>query len=78
MYTLLGSIFVLFAFLSIYFSIGTSTFDTLAYANFTSTKQIAFFVLFVVGFAVKIPIMPVHIWLPEAHMLKHLHQVLLF
>ena len=61
MYTLLGSIFVLFAFFSIYFSVGVTTFDTLAYAQFTSIKQIAFFVLFIVGFAVKIPIMPVHI-----------------
>lgn len=67
LYTLLGSILVLFAFLNIYYSKGSSSFDLYLNSNFRIDKHLVFWILMFIGFAVKIPIVPLHIWLPEAH-----------
>ena len=66
-YTLIGSIFVLLCFMSIYFNIGSSSFLYFYECNFFSNRALIFFLVMFLGFAVKIPTIPLHIWLPEAH-----------
>lgn len=66
-YTLLGSIFVLLVILSIYSNKGSSSFDFILNSYFFSNRQSIWIILLFLGFGVKIPIMPVHVWLPEAH-----------
>lgn len=66
-YTLLGSVFVLLCFLSIYANKGTSSFDFFLQSYFFTHRQLLFWFFMFCGFAVKIPVLPVHIWLPEAH-----------
>ena len=66
-YTLLGSVFVLLVILSIYFNKGSSSFDFILNSYFFSNRQLIWIILLFIGFGVKIPIMPLHVWLPEAH-----------
>ena len=66
-YTLLGSIFVLLAISLIFSNKGSSSFDFFLYSYFFYDRLILIWFLFFLGFSVKIPLMPVHIWLPEAH-----------
>lgn len=66
-FTLFGSIFALFAFLYLYFIYGSSNFIYYYYSyNLIEYKWIIFIFLFI-GFSIKVPIVPLHIWLPEAH-----------
>nr|YP_010199652.1 NADH dehydrogenase subunit 4 [Crassiphycus corneus]UAD89560.1 NADH dehydrogenase subunit 4 [Crassiphycus corneus] len=67
LYTLIGSLLMLLALLTIYFEVGTTDLQVLWYYNFTELKQIIFWLAFFSSFAVKIPMIPFHIWLPEAH-----------
>nr|YP_009490438.1 NADH dehydrogenase subunit 4 [Gracilaria textorii]AWH62605.1 NADH dehydrogenase subunit 4 [Gracilaria textorii] len=67
LYTLIGSLLMLLALLTIYFEVGTTDLQILWYYNFTELKQIIFWLAFFSSFAVKIPMIPFHIWLPEAH-----------
>nr|YP_010199777.1 NADH dehydrogenase subunit 4 [Gracilaria multipartita]UAD89735.1 NADH dehydrogenase subunit 4 [Gracilaria multipartita] len=67
LYTLIGSLLMLLALLTIYFEVGTTDLQILWYYNFTELKQIIFWLAFFSSFAVKIPMVPFHIWLPEAH-----------
>lgn len=66
-YTFLGSVFMLIAILYIYITAGTTHLFTLL--TFTYSKQIQIFLwlAFFVSFAVKVPMFPIHLWLPEAH-----------
>jgi len=66
-YTLLGSIFVLLVILSVYFNKGSSSFDFILNTYFFSNRHLILLIFLFIGFGVKVPIMPVHIWLPEAH-----------
>lgn len=66
-YTLLGSIFALFAFIFLYSNKGVSNFLFLLNSFFFEDYQIILFVFLFLGFAVKVPIVPIHVWLPEAH-----------
>jgi len=66
-YTLLGSVFVLLVILSIYFNKGTSSFDYISNIYIFSNRQLILLFFLFIGFGVKIPIMPLHVWLPEAH-----------
>jgi proton-translocating NADH-quinone oxidoreductase chain M len=66
-YTLLGSIFVLLIILSIYFNKGSSSFDFILNSYFFSNRHLILLIFLFLGFGVKVPIMPLHIWLPEAH-----------
>jgi len=66
-YTLFGSIFALFSFFLLYSNKGLSNFLMLFDDFFFDSFQIILFLLLFLGFAVKIPIIPIHIWLPEAH-----------
>jgi len=68
-YTLIGSIFALFAFILIYSALGFSSLISLLNSVdvFDNFLQILLFFFIFVGFCVKVPVIPVHIWLPEAH-----------
>ncbi|MBE7564178.1 NADH-quinone oxidoreductase subunit M [Acidithiobacillus sp. HP-6] len=68
LYTFLGSVLMLVALLYLYFHSGNS-FDLLVYQHtpLGMTAQILIFIAFFVAFAVKIPMWPVHTWLPDAH-----------
>ncbi|MFA7496681.1 MAG: NADH-quinone oxidoreductase subunit M [Acidithiobacillus sp.] len=68
LYTFLGSVLMLVALLYLYFHSGNS-FSLLVYQQtpLGMTAQILIFIAFFVAFAVKIPMWPVHTWLPDAH-----------
>ncbi|HSQ78867.1 MAG TPA: NADH-quinone oxidoreductase subunit M [Nitrospirota bacterium] len=68
LYTLVGSVLMLIAIIAVYFAAG-HTFDVLAIMNhkFTYTFQLVAFAAFFAAFAVKVPMFPVHTWLPDAH-----------
>jgi len=69
LFTVAGSAFMLVGILALAFSQGTFDIVKLGHANFASTiiplSWIFFFLL--VGFAVKLPVVPLHTWLPDAH-----------
>jgi len=67
LYTLLGSLFILLAVLVLYFEVGSTDYQILAIANLSEVRQKILWLGFFLSFAVKVPIIPVHIWLPEAH-----------
>ena len=66
-YTLFGSIFMLFTILYLYNKIGTSSYLVLSTIDFSLTDQYWLWLFFFLAFAAKIPTFPLHIWLPEAH-----------
>jgi len=67
LYTLAGSLLMLVALLYLYTK--THTFDLAAWqaARIGMTPQILLFIAFFLAFAVKVPMWPVHTWLPDAH-----------
>jgi len=67
LYTLLGSLLMLVAFIYLYHK--TGTFHIIDYYNtpLTMKEQLYIFAAFFMAFAVKIPMWPVHTWLPDAH-----------
>lgn len=67
LYTLLGSLLMLIAIIYIYVVVGTSDLSVVLLFYFNDYTQIVLWLCFFASFAVKIPMMPVHIWLPEAH-----------
>lgn len=68
LYTLLGSLLMLVALLYLYFKSGGS-FSILDYHRLAIplAPQILLFLAFFLSFAVKVPMVPVHTWLPDAH-----------
>jgi proton-translocating NADH-quinone oxidoreductase chain M len=66
-YTLFGSVLMLLAILIIYFQTGTTDLLALLSTSFSEKRQILLWLAFFASFAVKVPMVPVHIWLPEAH-----------
>lgn len=66
-FTLLGSIIMLMGIIFIYVETGTSDIQVLMHTNFSYERQLFLWLAFFCSFAVKVPMMPVHIWLPEAH-----------
>lgn len=66
-YTLLGSAFALFGFLILYYNKGSFNFIYLNNNFFLEYYQLLIILLLFFGFSVKVPIIPIHIWLPEAH-----------
>jgi len=68
LYTLLGSLLMLIALIWLYLSSGGS-FNLLEWhqLRIDMTPQILLFLAFLVAFAVKVPMWPVHTWLPDAH-----------
>jgi len=67
LYTLLGSVLLLIAMLAMYFHAGTTDIPTLMAANFPIGMQRWLWLAFFASFAVKMPMWPVHTWLPDAH-----------
>jgi len=68
LYTLAGSLLMLVAILTIYFHSGTSDIPTLIEAaQLPSSWQVWLWLAFFASFAVKMPMWPVHTWLPDAH-----------
>ncbi|VAH11123.1 unnamed protein product [Triticum turgidum subsp. durum] len=67
LYTLLGSVFMLLAILLILLQTGTTDLQILLTTEFNERRQILLWIAFFASFAVKVPMVPVHIWLPEAH-----------
>ena len=66
-YTFAASMLFLIGILSIYYLTDSLNFFFLQTFDFTDNQQILFWWLFFFAFAVKIPMYPFHIWLPEAH-----------
>jgi len=79
LYTLLGSVLMMIAVVAMYLQAGTTDIPTLLAFNFSSTPihvlgftiaggaQTLMFLAFLASFAVKLPMWPVHTWLPDAH-----------
>lgn len=70
LYTLFGSVFMLVAFLAIFFQAGATTWDIQALSEMTlgsTTFQTWAFLGIFLGFAIKVPMWPFHTWLPDAH-----------
>merc|ERR1711898_73575 len=66
-YTLVGSVLMLLAILRIYFEAGTTDYQTLLTTEFSFDRQRILWLAFFASFATKVPMVPMHIWLPEAH-----------
>ncbi len=69
LYTLFGSVFMLVGILALYLHPQGGTFDMLklAESNLPAQFQWWVFAAFFLGFAVKVPVWPLHTWLPDAH-----------
>lgn len=67
LYTLLGSVLMLIAMLWMVREAGTSDIPTLMAYDFPAGAQTWLFLAFFASFAVKMPMWPVHTWLPDAH-----------
>jgi NADH-quinone oxidoreductase subunit M len=70
LYTLLGSVLMLLAIIAIYYNTEPHTMDIetiLASGHFPFALQRWLFLAFFASFAVKVPMWPVHTWLPDAH-----------
>ncbi len=67
LYTFLGSVFMLVAFLYLYSKAGSFDIQALHQLPLSMDAQKWIFLAFFLAFAVKIPMFPVHTWLPDAH-----------
>ncbi len=67
LYTLLGSVLMLLAMLVMYDQAGTTDIPTLMATRFAPDLQTWLWLAFFASFAVKVPMWPVHTWLPDAH-----------
>ena len=70
-YTLFGSAFMLAGILSLYFATGSLSMVDLSRHGLGMLQSVipagAIFLLLIIGFAVKLPVVPLHTWLPDAH-----------
>jgi len=67
LYTLLGSVVMLLATLYILEQVGTTDYEVLLTFSFSEVEQKFLWFAFFLSFASKVPMVPVHLWLPEAH-----------
>ena len=67
LYTLLGSVLMLVAMIAMYWTAGTSDIERLLAFGFDPSLQWWLWLAFFASFAVKMPMWPVHTWLPDAH-----------
>jgi NADH-quinone oxidoreductase subunit M len=67
LYTLAGSLLMLVALIYLYVQTGSFDLATWAKAPLDMTPQVLLFIAFFLAFAVKVPMWPVHTWLPDAH-----------
>lgn len=66
-YTLIGSLLMLVAVVYIYHIVGTTGYEALSSYEFSQYSQRWLWLAFFASFAAKAPMVPFHIWLPEAH-----------
>lgn len=66
-YTLVGSIILLLAIVYIYDQIGNLDYILLLAFSFSNIEQLLLWLAFFLSFSSKVPMLPVHLWLPEAH-----------
>ncbi len=67
LYTFLGSVFMLVALIYLYIKSGSFSILDFHVFGLTLTEQVLIFIAFLLAFAVKVPMWPVHTWLPDAH-----------
>jgi len=67
LYTFLGSVLMLVSFIYLYGKTGDFNFFSFREVELTLTEQKYIFIAFLLAFAVKVPMWPVHTWLPDAH-----------
>ena len=67
LYTLAGSLLMLIALMMMYAVAGTFETELLSYVHFSPEFQRLLWLGFFISFAIKVPMIPFHIWLPEAH-----------
>jgi NADH-quinone oxidoreductase subunit M len=67
LYTLLGSLLMLLAMLLLWFEAGTTSVPAILNLQIAPSVQVWLFLAFFASFAVKVPMWPVHTWLPDAH-----------
>ncbi|TPJ26985.1 NADH-quinone oxidoreductase subunit M [Mesorhizobium sp. B2-7-2] len=67
LYTLAGSVLMLLAIMAMFFQSGTTDIPTLLTHDFPANMQTWLWLAFFASFAVKMPMWPVHTWLPDAH-----------
>ena len=69
LYTLVGGLLMLVGILYLYFAAGAVSFDydVIRQVQLSSTEQTWLFLAFFAAFAIKVPVFPVHTWLPDAH-----------
>jgi NADH-quinone oxidoreductase subunit M len=67
LYTFLGSVLMLIAIMAMYWVAGTTDITVLLHTTFPATMQRWLWIAFFASFAVKLPMWPVHTWLPDAH-----------
>ena len=67
LYTLTGSILMLLALLAVWYTAGTTDISVITQTQYSGQMQFWLFLAFLASFAVKVPMWPVHTWLPDAH-----------
>ena len=67
LYTIVGGFFLLYGTLSLYEITNSLEYTVLATADIPKEKQMFLFFCFAIPFAIKLPMLPFHLWLPEAH-----------
>jgi NADH-quinone oxidoreductase subunit M len=67
LFTLVGSVLMLLAILAMYFESGLTSIPALMEHSFPASMQTWLWLAFFASFAVKVPMWPVHTWLPDAH-----------
>ena len=67
LYTLLGSVLMLLAMMAMYFDAGTTDITKLLAHDFPAQLETWLWLAFFASFAIKVPMWPVHTWLPDAH-----------
>ncbi|WP_419912577.1 NADH-quinone oxidoreductase subunit M [Hoeflea sp.] len=67
LYTLVGSVLMLLAIMAMYWNAGTTSIPEMLAHDFPANMQIWLWLAFFASFAVKLPLWPVHTWLPDAH-----------
>jgi len=67
LYTFVGSLFMLVGIIILLLETGSTNFFIISNHQFTETKELFLWLCLFLSFAVKVPLFPFHIWLPEAH-----------
>lgn len=67
LYTLFGSLFILLAFIIIYYNVGSTNYEIISVNEISFHSQKILFICIFLSIAIKTPLLPFHIWLPRAH-----------